>query len=303
MSCPAPLPRYVIISPVKDEECHVELTLRSVTRQTLKPVSWVIVNDGSKDGTAEIVHRYLGRHSFLRLVDSPNLNARKPGAAVIQAFNRGYESLGEELYDFIVKLDCDLSFEADYFEKLLGRFLADERLGIGSGVYLEMDEAGRWQQVWMPSYHAFGACKVLRRKCFEEIGGFIAAAGWDTVDEIRPWNRGWETRHFSDLKARHYRPEGSGIGFLRTSVMHGEIYYATGGDPLFFLFKLIHRMAAKPFLASGVALMWGYLRAVLKRKARLVTEVEARRYRRLLRQRLLATLTRGRLFLTIPDHS
>ena len=63
------------------------------------------------------------------------------------------------------------------------------RLGIASGVYLEKCENGAWKEVVMPSYHAAGACKVLRRKCFEEIGGFITAAGWDTVDEIRAMTR------------------------------------------------------------------------------------------------------------------
>jgi biofilm PGA synthesis N-glycosyltransferase PgaC len=281
-----PMPRYVIVSPVKDEERYVELTLRSVIRQTVKPVLWVVVDDGSKDATAEIVRRYAIRHPFIRLMSGRTAGARQTGSAEAYAFKRGYASLGAEDYDFIVKLDGDLSFEPEYFEKLLGRFLTDERLGIASGIYLDMDKSGSWTPVRMPSYHAFGACKVVRRSCFEEIDGFLTTPGWDTVDEIRALHRGWTTRHFTDLEAKHHKGEGSGMGLLTTSLMHGEIYYLTGGDPLFLVFKILSRITATPLVLNAMALAAGYLTAMIKRKPRLVTEPEARRYRQMLRQRL-----------------
>ena len=88
----------------------------------------------------------------------------------------------------------------------------------------------------MPHYHAAGASKAVRRECFENIGGFITQRGWDTVDEIRARSRGWETTHFADLKMKHWKPEGTGMGLLRTSCMHGEIYYRTGGSrPVLYL--------------------------------------------------------------------
>jgi biofilm PGA synthesis N-glycosyltransferase PgaC len=282
----APLPRYVIISPVKDEERYVDLTLRSVTRQTVKPVLWVIVDDGSQDATAEIVRGYSIQYPFIRLITSRTAGTRQTGTAEAYAFKRGYASLLGEDYDFIVKLDGDLSFEPGYFERLLGRFMTDDRLGIASGIYLEMDKSRSWTPDTMPSYHALGACKVVRRSCFEEIGGFLTTPGWDTVDEIRALNRGWTTRHFTDLEAKHHKSEGSAMGLLTTSVMHGEIYYLTGGDPLFLVFKILSRITTTPFVINALALTFGYLGAMIKRKPRLVTQPEARRYRRMLRQRL-----------------
>lgn len=279
-------PRYIIVSPVKDEERYVERTLRSVIGQTLKPVLWVIVDDGSRDSTSAIIHRYLPKNPFIRLVRNPNAGVRQPGSAVIRAFNCGYESIGPMDYDFIVKLDCDLSFGPDYFESLLGKFMVDRQLGIASGVYHEVGKDGSWREVAMPLYHAAGASKVIRRKCFEEIGGFIVAAGWDTVDEIRAMAIGWKTGHFSDLKMKHHKSEGSGIGTLRTSIMHGQIYYLTGGGKLFFLLKFLHRMGSKPYVIGGFALLWGYLKPLRERKAPLVTKAEAECYQKLLSERL-----------------
>jgi poly-beta-1,6-N-acetyl-D-glucosamine synthase len=283
----APALRYVIISPVKDEEQYVELTLRSVTSQTVKPVAWILVDDGSRDRTPEIISRYAEANSFIRLIRNPHTGARRPGSAVIRAFNVGYQALGEMDYDFIVKLDCDISFAPDYFQQLLGRFAGDERLGIASGVYFEINKEGVWKEVPMPSYHAAGASKVVRRLCFEDIAGFIVSAGWDTVDEIRAMTRGWKTLHYPELQMHHHKPEGSGIGPIRTSIMHGEIYYLTGGDKLFFLLKILHRIGAKPFVLNALALIGGYLRARMRRKRLLVTKEEALCYQDLLRDRML----------------
>jgi glycosyltransferase involved in cell wall biosynthesis len=294
--------RYVIISAVKNEEQYIDRTLRSVTSQTVPPALWVIVNDGSADRTTEIVRSYQARYPYIRIVEHLRAGERHPGSRVIHAFNRGYETVEASHYDFIVKLDCDLSFGRDYFSHLLQRFAADDRLGIASGVYLEEDGARKWQLVKMPSYHAFGACKVVRRCCFEDIGGFLTVPGWDTVDEIRAWSAGWDTRHFADLETRHHRREGTGIGRGRTSRMHGEIYYRTGGDPLFFAFKVLHRISVTPYLVGALALTAGYFRALLTRQSLLVTPAEARCYRRLLRQRLLARLKTSTPFtlLTTP---
>ena len=145
----------------------------------------------------------------------------------------GYDLVRNEAYDFIVKFDCDLDFAPDYFERLLRRFQEDPKLGIASVVYLE-NRNGKWKQVKMPPYHAAGQTKVVRAKCFADIGGFVVSRGWDTVDEIRAHAMGWNTRHFEDLFFYHLKAEGSGIGFLRTNEMHGEIFYLTGGGQLFF---------------------------------------------------------------------
>jgi glycosyltransferase involved in cell wall biosynthesis len=279
-------PRYVVITPVKNEEKYIERTIKSMIAQSLHPLQWIIVDDGSSDGTGRIADSYAREFDWIKVVHRANRGSRAPGGKVIEAFREGYGVLSEVHWDFIVKLDCDLSFGPDYFARLLRRFEDDEQLGIASGVYLEMKKDGLWKEIIMPSYHAAGACKVMRRKCFEEIGGFVAAAGWDTVDEIRAMSRRWRTCHFRDLQMKHHKVEGSGIGINRTSVMHGEIYFLTSGSKLFFLFKIIHRIGTKPYLLNALALSWGYLRASLSRRERLVTPEEAQCYQALLHKRL-----------------
>src|SRR5262249_17183223 len=154
------------------------------------------------------------KHVFIHVVRSPQGQPRGPGPAVVRAFNRGLDEagrLGIE-YDFVVKLDCDLSFEPDYFERLLAEFAANPKLGIASGVYCEARDGVNWREVEMPAYHAAGASKMIRRACWEQIHGFIPSRGWDTVDEIRAMSHGWETTHFRELRIKHWKAEGTGIG-------------------------------------------------------------------------------------------
>ena len=281
---------YVVITPVRNEEKFIEKTLKSMVSQTIPPLQWIIVDDNSTDNTSNIVKDYARSYPWIKKIEARNSGLRKTGGRVIRLFNEGVSMLDVYNWDYIVKLDADLSFERWYFKELIHRFFQDHRLGIASGVYFEMDSAGKWRLVNMPFYHAAGACKMVSRKCYQEIGGFIERKGWDTVDEIRAIAQGWKTRHFSDLKMKHHKPEGSGIGILRTNFMHGEIYYSTGGDKLFFVAKVLHRVISKPYFLSAFALLLGYLKAALAREPLLVNDIEAQCYKRLLRARLRSTV-------------
>jgi poly-beta-1,6-N-acetyl-D-glucosamine synthase len=282
--------RYVIVSPVKDEAAFVKRTLDSVCNQTVRPARWLIVDDGSTDGTREILEDFAAAHPWIRLKRLDNTTPRETGSRVIRNFQTGYELVRDETFDFVVKLDCDLDMPPDYFEKLLRRFREDPTLGIASGIYLEQ-RAGAWQPMTMPAYHAAGAMKMMRAKVYRDIGGFVAAPGWDAVDEIKAMVRGWTTRHFTDLRVFHLKDEGSGVGFRRMSRMSGEIHYLTGGGPLFFFVKALHRLLfGKPFLVGSIAMMSGYLACVVRRREKLVTAEEARYYRRMLNRRMFDDL-------------
>ena len=145
----------------------------------------------------------------------------------------------------------------------------------------------------MPAYHAAGACKVVRRECFEQIGGFAAAKGWDTLDEIRATLRGWKTGHMPDLRLDHLKPEGSAMGRLATHRFHGLIDYRIGTGPVLELAKAPRRMLTQsPRMVGGLALALGYFSAWVRREPRLVNAEELRQYRRMLRQRFLGGTSR-----------
>jgi glycosyltransferase involved in cell wall biosynthesis len=278
--------RYLLITPVKNEERYVRRTLDSVIAQTLKPVQWIIVDDNSDDGTPAILAEYARRVDWIKIVKVERTGGRRLGSAEIAAFNFGLTLVQNAEFDFVVKLDSDLDLPQDYFEQLVSRFQSDSRLGIASGVYLE-ERQGQWLPVKMPAYHAAGASKMIRRSCFEDIHGFISSRGWDTIDEIRALMSGWRTAHFEELRFLHLKPEGSGAGNLSTNKLHGEIYYVTGGGTLFFLLKLLDRLIhGRPFPLAPLAMLYGFLKPWVQRKPRSVTPAEAKFYSRLLNARI-----------------
>ena len=280
------LTRYVIISPAKDESARIEKTIQSILAQTVRPAKWVIVDDGSSDNTAEIVERYCGVADWISLIRVSRDASRKLGSAEIRAFNKGSQSIRIGDFDYLVKLDCDLDLPPDYFEQLIERFNADERLGIASGLYYEKDETG-WVPAFLPPYHAAGASKMIRAQCYRDIGGFPLDPGWDSADEIKAQVRGWKTAHFPEIQFRHLRTEGSAAGMLSTCALHGHVHYVTGGGFFFLFAKFLQRsILYKPYLFAGIAMLWGYLRARVTDQRLLVTSSEAAFYRQLLNARL-----------------
>ena len=251
---------YVIITPVRDEEEHIGATIESVRRQTLLPAEWVIVDDGSSDRTGEIIDRYAAQYSWIRVLHRKNRGFRKSGGGVMEAFYDGYKTLRCNDWDFIVKLDGDLSFAPEYFEKCFDYFRKDPGLGIGGGE-IHHSVVGMAKLEENPRFHVRGATKVYRRTCWEAIGGLWPAPGWDTIDEVKANMLGWRTYSFADLHLLHHRLTGSAEGLLRDRVKHGVACYASGYHPLFVAVSCLRRVTQKPYVSGSLAIAYGFLKA------------------------------------------
>jgi poly-beta-1,6-N-acetyl-D-glucosamine synthase len=259
--------RYVIITPVRDEEKFVEATIRSVACQTNPPSEWVIVDDGSTDSTGKILDQHAAEFPWIRVVHRPNRGYRKSGGGVIEAFYAGYNALRCDDWEFIVKLDGDLTFSPDYFEQCFEHFSKQPKLGIGGGeIYHSL--GGDLKLEANPRFHVRGATKIYRRSCWEGIGGLWMAPGWDTIDEVKANMMGWKTYSFPELSLLHHRFTGSAEGLLRDRVKHGLACYVSGYHPLFVAAKCVSRLAQKPYLIGAAAIFYGFLKGYLTRTPR-----------------------------------
>lgn len=257
-------PRYVVITPVRDEEAYLESTIQSMMQQTVLPQEWVIVDDGSQDNTGKILDDYASRLPWIRAIHRKNRGFRKAGGGVVDAFNDGYHALASSNWEFIVKFDGDLSFEPDYFAKCLAEFGRDPKLGVGGGVicYLE-NGVKRFEEA--PAFHVRGATKIYRQACWDGIGGLLAAPGWDTMDEVKANSLGWSSRSFPDLHLIHHRHTGAADGLWPTLVKYGRANYICGYHPLFMLSKCTVRLIRKPYLIGSLGLIYGFISGYIKR--------------------------------------
>lgn len=271
--------RYVLVTPARNEATFIEQTIRAVAEQTVVPLKWVIVSDGSTDGTDDIVRRQAAQHPWIELVQMPARQERH-FAGKILAFNAGYERARGLAYDVIASLDADITFEPDYFEFLLGRLAEDGDLGL-VGTPFE-DQGVSYDYRFVSIEHVSGACQVFRRECFEEIGGYIPmkGGGVDHVAVLSCRMKGWKTRTFTEKKCIHHRVMGTAQhSGLMTKYNIGRLDYALGGHPLWELFRGVYQMTKGPVIVGGAAILAGYFWSMLCRRPRPISD-ELVRFRR-----------------------
>ena len=259
------LPTYALITPARNEAQFIELAIKSVVAQTVRPLKWVVVSDGSTDGTDEIVNKYAAQHDWIELVRMPERRARH-FAGKVHAFNAGQSKLVDLKYGVIGNLDADISFDdKDYFAFLMSKFAENPRLGVGGTPYRH--ENSTYDYRFVNIEDVSGACQLFRRECFEEIGGYspMKGGGVDHIAFLSARMKGWETRTFTDKECLHHRSSGTAQrGPLMARFTSGGLDYALGGHPIWELFRTVYQMTKKPFVIGGLMLAAGYAWALVR---------------------------------------
>jgi glycosyltransferase involved in cell wall biosynthesis len=280
---------YVIVTPVRDEAEYIEKTIWSIVNQKILPDEWLIIDDNSKDETCKIVSEYAEQYSFIRLLKMPFDTVRTPGSGVMRAFNYGCTQLSVRNYDYIVKLDADLSFAPDFFEGIFGEFAKNERLGIASGLILEADTL----QPVKSNYpeHTYGNTKMYKRACFEKISPIEQIKNWDFLDNIKAKSEGFETRIITTQEVVHLKPLDSVVGKKKENYLKGYYDAYLGYLGVFVLLKFFRLLLERPFVSSGYMYARGYLKNILvdkkyydnERVIRLIRQQQADRIKSLAR--------------------
>jgi glycosyltransferase involved in cell wall biosynthesis len=264
-----PDPAYIVITPVRDEEKYLPLTLSSMYAQTVKPRQWILVNDGSIDGTRRLIDQAAATHPWIIALHRADRGSRQAGSGVIAAFYDGFNMVAGNIWDYVVKFDGDLSFAPDYFELCLREFAADKTLGIAGGTCSKFLQGKTVPEFdGEPPFHVRGPTKIYCRECFEAIGGLIQAPGWDTVDLIKANMLGWKTRTFPNIQIIHHRPTGGAYGSWANYVKNGLANYITGYHPVFMACKCARRMLHN-LNSEGLGLWCGFMKGYLQRIPRI----------------------------------
>ena len=266
------LPVYVLISPARNEARSIELTIKSVVAQTVLPLRWVIVSDGSTDGTDDIVRRYAAQHDWIELLRMPERQERN-FAGKVGAFRAGLARVQNLTYEVMGSLDADITFEENYFEFLLGKLAADPALGLVGTPFRELS-GEVYDYRFVSIEHVSGACQVFRRECFQAIGGYVPVKGGgiDHIAVISARMKGWKTRTFPEMTCLHHRGVGTAhSGPVGARLRLGAKDYAIGNHPLWEAFRSLYQMSRKPIVVGGLALGAGYFWAWVGRKERPVS--------------------------------
>jgi glycosyltransferase involved in cell wall biosynthesis len=256
---------YALITPARNEAQYIELTIKSMIAQTLLPLKWVIVSDGSSDQTDELVRKYLKEHQWIELLRMPE-RAQRHFAGKVHAFKAGYERLKDTKVEIIGNLDADVSFEPRHFEFLIGRMSENPQIGVAGAPFRE----GTFQYDYRFSNieNVWGGCQLFRRECYEAIGGYMPLKGGciDHVAILSARMIGWQTRTFTEMVCVHHRQMGTAMqGVLKARFKIGVKDYTVGNHPLWELARTIYQMKSSPFAIGGLALGLGYAWSLIRR--------------------------------------
>lgn len=283
---------YLIISPCRNEAKYMRETLDSISRQTLLPAKWVIVDDGSTDETPDILKEYSEKYPWIQVVTRPDRGRRAVGPGVIEAFYDGYNAINPDDFQYVCKLDLDLILPPGYFEKIIRRMELNPRLGTCSGKsYIR--ENGRLVSERKGDETSLGMAKFYRLECFKEIGGFVKQVMWDGIDCHYCRMKGWAALSWDepDLNFIHLRPMGtSQVNVYIGRMRHGFGQYFMGTSFLYIFASSIYRMTEKPYVLGGLAMLWGWLRSALTAAQR----IEDSEFRSFLRRYQMRALLFGK---------
>lgn len=259
---------YVLMTSARNESKYIEGTLKSVVSQEILPQKWVVISDGSTDGTDEIIQKYANQYSFIQYVRSePNLE--RNFASKVFALQIALNIFKNERYDIIGNLDADITFEPNYFVEILKRFEIDPKLGIAGGGIYENHKNKIVLQTNATEWNVAGASQNFRKTCFEQIGGYrpLLRGGEDPLADIMARMNGWKVQSFPELCLMHHRPMGSEKGhLLKAKYNLGRLDYSFGYHPLFEVTKCIFRFKEFPFVIGSIARLVGFFASMLKKE-------------------------------------
>lgn len=283
--------KYIIITPAKNEERFIEHTLESICDQTFKPHKWIIVDDGSIDQTSTLVEKYIKKYPWITLIRNDNYDERRAGGPkIVRAFYKGYDAVSDEDYDFIVKLDADLTLPNNYFETVYRCFKDNPKVGICGG-YCVDEKEGKLVKEKTAEFHVRGAFKAYRKECFTDIGGIKQVWDWDGLDQMMAMYSGWHVKVLP-LAVIHHRETSKEYNRILHSFRSGKEYYRMGYGLFLGLLKSAFIAVKKPFLIGGASFLFGFFTASLNKTNKIVDDDLAKFIRKFQYNRISRTFSK-----------
>lgn len=273
--------KYAVVIPVKNEEKTIRNTLYSLVNQEIQCVKCVVVDDMSTDNSSSIIKEFQEKYPFFLYLRNETSDDYKVGGHVVELFNLGEELLKKENvdYDYIVKLDADVSFEADFMFNIASKLNSNCNYGIVSGTPFYYQGTHKIFE-YSPLWHTHGQFKIYDRQCLEEIGGIKKRLGWDCADNIIAMEKGWQTEAFRDVTYEMSRKVGGKTSLLKGKIKHGKGAYNLGYSPAYLMIKFAHDLMKPPYFLGGINYMYGYLYQFFRREKRVLDENEIKLLRR-----------------------
>ena len=264
--------KILIITPACNEEKNLPLLIKSMIHQSIIPFEWIIVDDGSKDNTSNVIQKAAIKYPWIKYLRKEKTSARSPGKSVMEAFYAGFDYKSINDWEIIIKLDADLVLPSNYLESTINQFNCHSKTGICGGVCVLENNGSYNIEKETNLDHVRGAIKAYRRQCFEDIGGLIKHMGWDTVDEHHARFKGWDVIVMPKLHVLHQRPTHKEFGYLKASFRNGQMLYSIRMDFILLIGNCSKLILKSPYFLLSLSMLLGYLTAFCSQKQYIVSK-------------------------------
>jgi glycosyltransferase involved in cell wall biosynthesis len=198
-----------VVIPCYNSTSFLNETARSVFAQTLFDIEIIFVDDGSSDGTAEMVESIITANPGRRV-----RLASQSNAGVAAARNCG---ISQACGRFILPLDADDCIAPTTLEECAALLDADPALDI---VYTDRQDFGDIDQIWragdfelkrLKYFNQISYCSMYRKSMWKELAGYRTNVnGFDDWDFwIAACLRGFRAKHIAKPLLRHRRHHDS----------------------------------------------------------------------------------------------
>jgi poly-beta-1,6-N-acetyl-D-glucosamine synthase len=276
--------RYLLVTPVRDEIGLLDDLVATVRAQEQLPERWVIVDDGSRDGTAEELARLAAREPWIHVValasGRSGPTGRPSGTRHAEVVTIGLRVAAELVeadrldVEFVANVDADVRCPPHLLVELVARVAQDRTVGFASCRLIEVKDDGSTVEQPEPVCGTpRGSLRMWRRECAEEIG-LSVLPNWAGVTGVRARNRGWKTVVYADLVAETVRPDGTRHGWWHGYRRDGRASWDVGLHPALLLGQAVTASMRERDL-RGIALVSGYVEGALSGRRR-VLDAEVR---------------------------
>ncbi len=264
--------KVLIITPACNEEHHLSDLIESMIQQSVLPVEWIIIDDGSTDNTSNLIIKASNKYSWITYLRKEKNGLRSPGKSVMEVFYYGFDKRKKNDYDIYMKIDADLILPNNYLAEIIQQFIQHPTIGICGGICVIKKSYDYTIEQQTNMDHVRGAIKAYRKECFLEIGGLVKKMGWDTIDEHYARYRKWEVCVLSNLHVIHRRSTNQDYGFFRAAYRNGRMLYSIRMGFILLIVNCLKNSIRKPYLLLFFAMFFGYCVSFFNRHEKIVSK-------------------------------
>jgi glycosyltransferase involved in cell wall biosynthesis len=278
-----PPSRYVLMTPARNEREGLPALLATMAAQSLWPLVWVIVDDGSDDGSREWLEAERARHPYLEVLSAPETADEYLGAHIARIKRWGLEQairLARErdqgpLYAGV--LDADVLLPPEHYLALSQLMEAEPRVGVASSVLMAREGAQNFVEPFQRADLPRGPTQFFRIECLEQMGGLPPWQSFDSIANVKARALGYETRLVSELVAIQTRETASRFGHAAGYARKGRYAWFLGLHPLLVAARTAAYSSRRPHYA-GYHFLKGYLASAVARVPRCPDPVVRQHY-------------------------